>query len=161
MKYVFLLISIFLSTSLSFAFDSAEEFEEFRAASEAIFSQLDGEWAGEISGLELQGDYPGQPYNSEILIRIDGTDVVVVTKRNDEWYEMPYNFTLVRYKTHAIIYAFAAQDAWVEGFSFMLTMNGVDEMALVWSRVVNNYAWPVEEMESRGYFQGFSLLERY
>ncbi|WP_024461840.1 MULTISPECIES: hypothetical protein [Marinimicrobium] len=158
MKYIYLFI--LLAFPFESVFGENSEFEELRAASEAHLSQLDGEWLGEISGLELQGDYPDQPYKSEIIIRIDGDEVLVGAKRGDNWYEMPYDFKIIRHKTHAIVYAFAAKDAWVEAFNFTITLNSVNEMALVWSRVVNNYVLPVDDWESRGYFQGFSLLER-
>lgn len=157
-KYVYLFIILALSFESVLGEDS--EFEEIRAASEAHLSQLDGEWQGEISGLELQGDYPDQPYRNEIIIRIDGDEVVVGTKREGKWYKMPYDFKIIRHKTHAIVYAFAAKDAWVEAFNFTITLNTVNEMALVWSRIVNNYVLPADDWEGRGYFQGLSLLER-
>ena len=136
------------------------EAEKLRAASEAYLSQLDGTWVGEISSLELDGDYPDEPYESEFIIRISDDVVEVGTKHEGKWYQMPYEFKMVRFKTHAIIYAFAADKSWVEGFSFLVTLDGINDMKLLWSRAVNNYVLPQAEMEGRGYFQGAALFTR-
>ncbi len=157
--------SLLLLTALSlnsFAEEppSKEEIEKLRAETEIYLSQLDGEWIGKISGLELEGDYPDEPYNSELIIRIEGGEVIVGKIKDGEKYKMPYEFKIERYKTHAAIYAFASDGWWVEGFNFLVTLEGVNEMKLLWSRAVNNYMLPLEEKEARGYFQGIALLKR-
>lgn len=117
MKFIFL--TLFLFSSLIYAKEEVkdEEFEKYRAELESHFSQLDGEWTGVISGLELRDVYPDDPYKLEMVLRIKEDDVVVGRKKDGKWYQMPYDFKIIRYKTHAIVYALASGGAWVEGYT--------------------------------------------
>lgn len=165
-RYTFNMIrTLFLLALLSlnsFAEDapSEEEIEKLRGEMETYLSQLDGEWIGEISGFELDGNYPNKPYKSKLIIRVEGHDVIVGKIEDGKKYKMPYEFKIERYKTHAVIYAFASDGWWVEGFNFLVTLQGINEMKLLWSRAVNNYMLPLENQEARGYFQGAALLKR-
>lgn len=160
MKYLFLLLLFFSCTANTTEVNKEKEFEELRVQLESYMSQLNGEWVGKISSLELQGDYPKQPFTKELTILIHDDKVLIEFKDSKEWYDSGYDFKIIRYKTHAIIYAYASDKGWVEAFNFTVTLGNIDELNLVWSRAVSNYMVKPSKWESRGYFQGFSILKR-
>jgi len=139
---------------------SEEEFEKARANLEEYMSQLDGDWEGKISSFELQGNLKDKPYSEDLILRIDGDSVFVGFKKGDKWFMSGYDFKIIRFKTHAIIYAFASGDAWVEAFNFTVTLGDINEMNLIWNRAVSNYMVAPSEPLGRGYFHGFAKLKR-
>jgi len=100
------------------------------------------------------------PYESEMILRIEGDSVAVGRKKDGKWYQMPYDFKIIRYKTHAVIYALASGDAWVEGYNFLVTLDNINTMTLLWSRSVSNYTLSNKNKEYRGHFNGISNFIR-
>jgi hypothetical protein len=160
MKITLLILLFFSPFALAKEEITDEEFEKYRVELKSHFSQLDGEWVGEIKGLELRGLYPEEPFKSEIILRIEQDSVTVGKKKDGKWYQMPYEFKIVRYKTHAVVYALASGGAWVEGYNFLVTLDDINTMTVLWSRSVSNYTLSNKNKEYRGHFNGISSFIR-
>lgn len=157
----YLISSLFLLLSLTSGAALPEvELKNATKELEVYFSQLDGDWEGSIESIDLYSTDPEVVYRDKIRIRIKGDLVLVGKYKNDAWYTSGYDYKIIRYKTHAVIYALASDKGWVEVFNFTVSLNDINSLSLMWSRSVSNFLVPPEEGESRGYFQGMAVLKR-
>ena len=156
MKYLLLTIVLFPFNILA----ASDDIERHRSEAEEYWSQLDGDWEGKISSYEIQNDYPNKPFESEIRIRIHGDNVLIGVKRDGEWFISSKDAKIIRHKTHAVIVELNSDKAWVEGFTYTITLGEADELNMLWSRAVSNYLLKPSNKEARGYFHGFSTLKR-
>lgn len=153
------LLTFLLPTTLCFAATSTLA-DAFRQLAHERASQFDGRWEGNISSLELEGDYPDTPFDTDLLIVITGNSVALAGWHNNQWYKMPYEFTWVKEGAQAILYTTAEDEAWSEAYTFLLTLDNNQTLNVLWSRSVNNYALPETNKEARGYFHGQSKFKR-
>ena len=162
MKHI--LFVLFILSSLSFAQESDPEakveFEEVRKEYFEYYSQMDGIWEGEIESHELQGDYPDKAFKYKMRFIVEGDKIRLIERHEGKWYNVAYEYKIIRNGTNAIIYTHSQGGAWVETFNFTVTLETIDELGIVWSRIVNNYLSEEKTKEARGYFQGFSTFKR-
>lgn len=157
MKKLALVILLLLSAS------GFSETKEEAVISEILdeFSSFDGIWKGHIRSPEREGRYPDTPFEQHLMFKIEGDDISIGFFENGAWLQSPYEYELVRHKTHAVIYTLASDNHWVEGMTYLLTFDDIDELRVLWSRSVNNYLVHPHEIEARAYFQGISIFVRH
>lgn len=161
MKYLitFLLLLPFIAFTNELTEEQKIEFEKSKNEFYQYYSKYDGVWEGELVSGELQGDYPEKLFKFKFYLGIKGDTVKVFERHEEKTYDLNYDFKIIRNGPNAIVFAHAKDAAWVESFTFNITLETKNELAVVWTRVVNNFMAPEKTKDARGYFHGFTTLK--
>lgn len=161
MRATTIFILLIIVSNLSFAQEVSNELKEYIELQKSKFSQFDGNWVGKISSFNKYAPGADLEYKDNIVISINGDKVKVYHKDGEDFIDPGYEYSVARKGTNIHIYTQDIEGGWAETISYTMTLESEKRLIVTWSRVVNNFVYPLKNKEARAYFLGVSVFSPY
>ena len=161
MKSIYVLLSLVLISNFAFSQEISNEHKNEIEFHKARLSKLDGYWIGEISSHNKYKPGSDLEYKDKIIILVNGYEAKVYHKDGDDFVNYGYEYGVARKATNIHIYTQDMGEGWTETISYTMTLESENKMTVVWSRVVNNFVYPLSDKQARAYFSGVSEFSPY
>jgi len=161
MKAIKILIFLLLYSSSTFSQEISSELKEHIDKQKTKYSKLDGYWIGEISSFNKYKPGADLEYKDKIVILIQGEMAKIYHKDGEDYINPGYEYTVARKDTNIHIFTQDLEGGWAETMSYTMTLESEDKLIVTWTRIVNNFVYPLSNKEARAYFFGISEFSPY
>lgn len=112
---------------------------------------FDGIWVGELAGIDAPELYPLCKWDQTLRLKIHGAKSSIEYFNGKTWVTFEEEAVVHVTESNGVITAthFKKERYWVETWTITLTQKSPGTLLAVWTRMVNNHALPVTDVQSK------------